>query len=112
MEMKWCWRCQLELPMLTDEEFAEVSALRVECMSFSEEIQKKYGLNKKGGIDERFKPALDKYFEITGFKETNINAVVHHVISQFGPDCKKCNKPLRSPDAAKCVECGLRLEQK
>lgn len=53
--------------------------------------------------------ALAKYFEITGFQETNPDALWHHRASLFGAPCPACGKPLRSPKAKHCAECGHRL---
>jgi hypothetical protein len=41
--------------------------------------------------------ALERYHEITGFQETNVNALWHHRISQFGPPCSSCGGPVRTP---------------
>ena len=49
---------------------------------------------------------LDEYNRITGFGETNVNAVWHHRLSLYGPPCAVCSKPLRSPRARRCAECG------
>jgi len=53
--------------------------------------------------DQKFGPDQDRilrrYFELTGFEETNPNAVWHHVASQYGPPCSSCGKPLRTPRA-------------
>jgi hypothetical protein len=53
--------------------------------------------------NERF---LAEYERLTGFKETNINAVFHHVASQYGPECEACGKPLRTSKASFCAACG------
>jgi hypothetical protein len=50
--------------------------------------------------------ALKRYFEITGHRETNIQALWHHRLSLFGPPCSVCDKPLRTPRAKMCAECG------
>ena len=50
--------------------------------------------------------ALERYFEITGFRETNVAALGHHRLSLFGPPCGVCGKPLRTPRAKMCAECG------
>jgi hypothetical protein len=47
-----------------------------------------------------------RYFEMTGHRETNVNAIWHHRISQYGPPCHSCGKPLRTPQARLCAACG------
>lgn len=100
MKIMWCWRCQMEVPMLDEDEFAIASKL------YSEGF-KKIGLS----MDERFKPMLDYYYSITGFKETEPNAIMHHRITQFGPLCENCSKPYRTPQATFCPSCGNKREE-
>ena len=52
--------------------------------------------------------ALQRYEQITGMRETNINAVFHHRISLLGEPCLRCGKPFRTPQARFCAECGFR----
>lgn len=70
--------------MLDEQEFAAVAALH--------------------GMDS--KPFLDEYERLTGFRETNPNAVWHHRLALYGPPCRVCSKPLRTPQASRCVACG------
>jgi hypothetical protein len=51
-------------------------------------------------------PALMLYHELTGFEETNPNALWHHRLSDYGPPCTHCGKPLRTPRAKLCAACG------
>ncbi len=50
--------------------------------------------------------ALAKYFEITGFRETNFKTLWHHRLSLYGPECRVCGKLLRTPRAQWCAACG------
>jgi len=50
--------------------------------------------------------ALAVYCHITGFHETNPDALWHHRLSLYGPSCCTCGKPLRTPQAKLCAECG------
>ena len=59
----------------------------------------------------RGKAALDRYFAITGFRETNPNALWHHVLSLYGPPCEACGKPLRTPAANWCAACGTHVSK-
>lgn len=97
MQVLWCWRCRMEVPMLDDEEFKIVSSLYSE--SFRNQLE-------EISIEKRFKEMLDYYYLITGFKETNPNAIMHHCISQYGPPCKNCGKPYRTSNASFCAACG------
>jgi hypothetical protein len=49
--------------------------------------------------------SLAEYERITGFHETNANAIYHHGLSDYGPPCTSCRKPLRTPKAKLCGHC-------
>ena len=53
--------------------------------------------------------ALDLYETFTGFRETNHLALYHHRESIYGPPCGWCGKPLRTPRAKLCADCGTRV---
>jgi hypothetical protein len=78
--------------MLDDEEFERVSSLR-KTGSWGDHRESMFG------------PVLREYERITGFRETNPNAIYHHVLSMYGPPCAKCGKPLRTPRAKICGAC-------
>ncbi len=73
MQRLYCWRCDQETPMLDEDEFAAVVALR-------------------RGVD--LQPMLEEYERLTGFKETNASAIWHHRLALYGPRCRQCTKPL------------------
>ena len=52
--------------------------------------------------------ACDLYFEMTGFKETNINVLWYHRLSIYGNECPKCGHLFRTPKATFCANCGLK----
>jgi hypothetical protein len=86
--------------MLTDPEWAIVEPTI--SLSRIKDVRKKYGVS----LSEAGKYLCAKYNEITGMNETNINVIWHHIASLYGPDCGKCGKPYRTPQARYCVECG------
>ncbi|AXX99693.1 hypothetical protein BAR1_04680 [Profundibacter amoris] len=77
--------------MLTDQEWDDLSVI----------IRDKEGL-----YSDRNTKFLAEYEKITGYRETNSNAIFHHIASQYGPPCAACNKPLRTPRATFCAACG------
>jgi hypothetical protein len=103
----YCWRCRLEIPMLTDEEWSEV----VPHLTSGIEQIKRYREEHQCGLAEATQKgfgqdALAMYERMTGFKETNPNALFHHRLSLYGPACRSCGKPLRTPIASSCAVCG------
>jgi hypothetical protein len=91
MKILWCWRCKLEIPMLDEAEFRQVG---------------KFGKRIPGEtLEEEFAPFLHEYERMTGFHETNFNAIYHHRLSLYGPPSQNCEKPLRSPKAKLCGAC-------
>lgn len=91
MKILWCWRCKMDVPMLDDDEFESAKEL------YSQGFKK---------VEDRFQPLLDYYNKLTGFAETNPNAIMHHQISQYGAACENCGKPYRTPEASFCAACG------
>ena len=89
MKMMWCWRCKSEVPMLDDEEFQSI-------------MYKDEGETLR---ERMFSALLGGYERVTGFHETNPNAIYHHKLSLYGPACSKCGKPLRTPSAKVCGSC-------
>jgi hypothetical protein len=92
MTILWCWRCEMEVPMPDDEEIEQTISLR--------------GTGTGADLRERqFGLVLREYERITGFHETNIDALCHHVVLLYGPPCSYCGKPLRTPQAKFCAAC-------
>jgi hypothetical protein len=99
------------MPMLDEEEFAEISRLYSDAVRRTKEYRERYEVSLKDVPTEKYhRPMLDCYELLTGMKETNPNAVLHHRISLYGPPCKRCGKPLRTPKAKLCGGCMLPVD--
>jgi hypothetical protein len=97
----------MEIPMLTEDEWEEVVPLLHRSIEDVQAYRARHGVTLKVAMEEGFgQAALGKYEELTGFKETNVNAVWHHRASMYGAPCKACGKPLRTPQAKLCAACG------
>ena len=89
----------MEVPMLNEKEFAIASELYFKGFKLAKADRK-----------QRFKELLEYYNNLTGFGETEPNAIMHHSLEQIGADCENCGKPYRTPKAKLCVNCGYKKE--
>lgn len=101
----YCWRCKIDVPMLTEDEWEFVNPT-----SLIEHI-KQYRRESGCSLAEAYRAnlghrALSTYESVTGFKESNPSALLHHRLTLYGPPCGVCGKPLRTPSASFCAACG------
>ena len=107
MQVLYCWRCGCDVPMLDEAEFVEIHALYWTGLRSIKEVKAMRDNPMLNSImEERFRPVLDAYERLTGFREPNVNAIMHHRIAQYGPACATCGKPLRTLKASQCMACG------
>jgi hypothetical protein len=97
--------------MLDEDEYAKVSRLYSESIKGTKRLRERTGVSLKDpSIDELYQPVRDEYERFTGMKESNHNAIMHHRLSLYGPPCKRCQRPLRTPKAKLCGSCMLPVE--
>jgi hypothetical protein len=104
MKVLWCWRCKADVTMLDEEEFGRVARLYGE--PFKKRRESGASDKPPASLKVAFAPVCVEYERLTGFPETNANAVMHHRLSLYGPPCATCGKPLRTPQARHCAACG------
>ena len=93
--------------MLTDQEWEQIGPLLSEMTSRVQSYRERTGAALTEALRLGYEqPALAKYRELTGFEETNVNALWHHRLSDHGPPCRHCGKLLRTVAARRCYECG------
>jgi hypothetical protein len=102
----YCWRCDMILPMLDEEEWAQLEPLLANPIQRIKSYREAHGVDLREAHEHAFDEALAFYNALTGFNETNANAVWHHRIADYGPPCTHCGKPLRTPRAKLCAACG------
>lgn len=99
------------MPMLDEAEFAAVSTLYLGGGSSLKDVRRENpDLSGTDLIHALHEPMRNAYEQITGMYETNENAIMHHRIALYGPDCTQCGKPLRTPRASFCAACGAKRE--
>ena len=97
------------IPMLEEHEWPELAeALTEGLRNIKQERQQTGAALHEIDRTARYHKALDLYERLTGFRETNPNALWHHRVSIYGPPCHNCGKPLRTPQAKLCAACGTR----
>jgi len=97
--------------MLDASEWARVGPVLTNRVQAIKDYREQTGASIEQARTEAPWEALAVYREITGYAETNIDALWHHRIELYGPPCHKCGKPLRTPVAKRCVECGTMRPQ-
>jgi hypothetical protein len=97
--------------MLDEAEFAKVEPLYRSGLRLVKQIEDQADHPMRGStLEERFRPLLDAYEQLTGFCESNANVLMHHRLALYGPPCRVCGKPLRTPRASRCMACGADKE--
>jgi hypothetical protein len=92
--------------MLDEQEYDEIASLFHAGMRSVKDYRNETGAPLKSvPLSEHFAPLLARYKAMTGYTETNPNAVMHHRLSLYGPPCTNCGKPLRTPMAKFCGSC-------
>lgn len=93
--------------MLTEEEWETVSPHLANAVTQIKRYREAHHCSLSEAHAKGFgQQALSAYEQITGFKETNPNALFHHRLSIYGPPCHACGKPLRTPQARYCAICS------
>ena len=106
-KLLYCWRCKMDVPMLDEVEWEQVMPHLTGALDEIKRYHDAHGVTLVEAKDRVYgRGALDRYHQITGFRENNVNAIWHHRISNFGPPCAMCGRPLRTARAKFCAECG------
>jgi Sigma-70 factor, region 1.1 len=104
----YCWKCRTEKHMLDTSEWQKMEPLLNQMISDIKQHQENPDASTADAKCQGFaQKAFDLYFQLTGVKETDADALWHHQFALFGPQCPSCKKPLRTPAAKVCAECGV-----
>lgn len=102
----YCWRCKSVVPMLDEHEWAQLAPLLEDSLARIKRLRQERELTLAEAREAAGREALARYLELTGFAETNPEALWHHRRSLLGPPCGACGQPLRTPRAKHCAACG------
>lgn len=104
----FCWRCKIPVPMLTEDEWEELEPLLKKDIERIKAYRTETGVGLRETLDTLHHDACERYFEITGFTETNPDALWHHRLSIYGSECTQCGHLFRTPEASFCANCGYK----
>lgn len=106
-EMRYCWRCREEVPMLNDAADAELQAMWAEaCETIARRKLSAVDSPEEDSKQPEMEAFCRRYWEITGKEWKMRHLTVYHRIADYGPPCIHCGKPLRTHNATTCLECG------
>jgi hypothetical protein len=119
MKTTWCWRCQIDYPMLEDNEWRVLMAAHAYVpnrrLAFAELERQasSLGLWAPLAVDPELPPVARYYWHlIAGFElftqivERSPAPIWHHRLAVFGPPCWACGRLLRTARAKMCGFCG------
>ncbi len=97
--------------MMDEAEYKEMMTIYSSCVA----SLKSYRSNQMATLEEAetntdaFRPLQEWVHLRLGKIDYAIEELRHHRLSDFGPPCKQCGHPLRTPRARRCANCGLAL---
>lgn len=111
-EWGWCWVCQTEVPLLTDQARDSIAD---ELRDYSQRImsyREKTGALLKDALKHVNTNVFDLHYKLTGsrvvidpdYADSGHHLLRHH-IDHIGPPCWNCGKLLRTQAASYCPEC-------
>lgn len=103
----YCWRCDRELPMLDEDEWARLDPLLIASIENIQRYRHRHDVAlSEVPIPEMYWAASEMFSKLTGVRDIAPEALWHHRLSLYGPPCAHCGKPLRTPRARLCAACG------
>jgi hypothetical protein len=97
----------MDIPMMEEHEWKQVSPFLENMILRIKEYRSANNCDLRTAQENVLDLACQKYNEMTGFNETNGNALWHHRLSDWGPECTECGHLLRTSKASYCVNCGF-----
>lgn len=95
--------------MLDAEDRARLFGLRNGPIDLIKRVREETGCSIEDASAIPLADAFPEYVRLTGDRDSRLIELAHHKLEDFGPPCQKCGKPLRTPRAKHCAECGAWL---
>jgi hypothetical protein len=107
MKIQYCWRCDADVPLLDETEYAELWEVYEACLRNVQSYrERRNAALREAPLAEFYGPVREAYARITGVVGIDPRHMLTHRIAAFGPPCAHCGRPLRTPKATFCASCG------
>jgi Zn finger protein HypA/HybF involved in hydrogenase expression len=109
MKNIYCPRCGGITPGLDEDDFHEFALVYNKCVQNVKDYRSQHGTSLANTpTDELYRPAIDKYEELTGFRGADaFHLYRKHQVSRFKLFCDSCNLYYLAPKTGKCPKCGI-----
>ncbi len=97
--------------MLDEAEWEVISPLLDSFIAQVKDYRQVHRVSLRQAREQIEAAALDEFARLTGTQETNVDAIWHHRLSLYGPPCRSCGRPLRTPAAKLCGSCMTAREE-
>lgn len=94
--------------MLEEAEWERMAPALSDQITMIKRIRQEHGCDVGTAKRMAGEAACNLYSEMTGYRETNLNAIWHHRLALYGPECPQCGHLIRTPKARFCANCGLK----
>ncbi len=94
------------MPFLDEDEWEIIAPYLNDDLEQVKQTRKQTGIGIREAINKTSPVSLSKFRELTGESIEDFNVIYHHRLSDYGPECKKCGRLLRTPAALFCADCG------
>jgi hypothetical protein len=111
MKIEYCWRVDKELPMLNEEEWEKLSPFLSDAVKKIKAYRAEHGCDIPTARSNCSPEAVEKFEELTGYRNVDYDVIFYLRRSSYGPKCKSCGKLFRTPEARFCAACGQTLEK-
>lgn len=111
MEIAYCWRVSEYLPMLNEEEWAELAPFLENTIKKIKLYMEKHNCDISTARTNCCSDAVAKFEQLTGYKNMDYDLMFYLRRSDYGEKCRVCGKLFRTPKASYCVGCGQTKKQ-
>lgn len=105
----YSFRMRAEVPLLTEEEYAPIRAALGNRIKAIMDYRRAHKCSLDEARQYSAPAAMDLYEGITGLRLEHPDQLYAVRLAEYGRPCPVCSRPLRTPRAKLCAECGHQL---